>query len=81
MVVHHLYWNDDSRLKLTGNLIQWDSEIGFYWYVNFSSPQAELLLVSVLISTRIKLYFGFNAASSKTSVIDFSIYKLNLLEK
>ena len=73
VVVHQSKLNDDSKLKLMGNVIQWDWERGFYWSVTFSSPLGELLIVSVLIFINNTLNFSCMTASSVTYIIHFSL--------
>ena len=67
------------RLKDMGNLIQQGLEISFYWYVTYSSPWEEILFVTVLISIRTTLYFGYTVAYYVTSIIAFSLYKFTVI--
>ena len=60
-----------------GQVFSWDSERGFYWFVAFSSPRAELLLVTVLTSIRTTLDFSCTTAS----LVTCSLYAFTLLEK
>ena len=78
VVIHQSNQNDASRLKLTGNVIQWASERLFYWSMILYSPQEELLLVTVLLLIRTTLDFSFMTASSVTSFNTLSLYQFPL---
>ena len=66
-----------STTEDNGEVFSWDSEKSFYWFVAFSSPRAELRLVTVLTLIRTKLDFSCTAASLGTC----SLYVFTLLFK